>query len=142
MDDISGNIDQHLLEAYLNTTYEVKDLGLKLKIGESNWHLEEFLVDNNVFSWAFVSAYNPFSKMLSIENNEARHLELVLAIEKMNLVKIEGYGVPENGDWEPEKSLLILGISKTEASDLGKKMEQNAIVFGRLGGVPELVVLI
>lgn len=142
MDDISGNLDQHLFEAYLATTYEVKHLGLKIKIGESNWPLEEFLVDNNVFSWAFVSAYNPHSKALSIEENEKKHGQLLKEIEKKKLSFSVGYGVPPNDDdWEAEKSLLILDISKKDALDLGKRYEQNAIVFGRLGGKPKLIVI-
>jgi hypothetical protein len=49
MDDISRNIDQQLQEAYLATIYEVKHLGLQLRIGEENWNLEELLIDNNAF---------------------------------------------------------------------------------------------
>ena len=141
MDDISGNLDQHLLEAYLSTTYEVKDLGLKIKIGEENWDLEEFLVDNNVFTWAFISAYNPFSNALSFAENEGKHSILVKKVIDLNLVFREGFGIPAKNNWEPEKSLLILDITKLKAIELGKEMLQNAILFGRMGGVPELVFL-
>ncbi|MEM6966489.1 MAG: DUF3293 domain-containing protein [Bacteroidota bacterium] len=141
MDDISGNLDQHLLEAYLATTYEVQHLGLKIKIGVANWSLEEFLVDNNVFTWAFISAYNPRSRPLSFEENEKRHARLVSDVKGSKLAFSEGFDVPDQDDWEAEKSLLILDISKKDSVALGKKFEQNAIVFGRLGGSPELVVL-
>jgi len=141
MDDISGNIDQRLLEAYLATTYEVKHLGLQIKIGESNWHLEEFLVDNNMFSWAFISAWNPYSKTVSREENEIRHAKLIKEVESRKFPFSEGFGVPADEQWEAEKSLLILGISRREAIFFGKRMEQNAVVWGRLGGVPELVIV-
>ena len=78
MDDISRNIDQQLQEAYLATIYEVKHLGLQLRIGEENWNLEELLIDNNAFSWAFISAWNPFSQLLSPKENNILHLESVL----------------------------------------------------------------
>ena len=141
MDDNSRNLDQQLREAYLATTYEVKQLGIFLKIGESNWHMEEFLVDNNVFTWAFISAYNPYSKDFSLLENEKRHTQLVSEVKKMDLVFAEGFGVPANEDWKAEKSLLILDISKEDAITLGKRWEQNAIVWGRLGGEPELVFM-
>lgn len=45
----------------------------------------------------------------------------------------EGAGIPDNSDWSPETSALILGISLDEAKKLGMKYEQNAIVAGKLG---------
>ena len=141
MDDISRNIDQRLRDAYLATIYEVKHLGLQLRIGEENWDLEEFLIDNNVFSWAFISAWNPFSKPLSSSENEIRHEKLKDFTKNKQWVFAEGFGVPQNQNWEAEKSLLILDISRVEAIDLGKKFKQNAIVFGRLNKAPELIFL-
>ena len=61
MDDSSGNIDQQLLEAYLNTTYRVFTPDLAIRIGIDNDDLNTFLFDNNAFSWAFISAANPGS---------------------------------------------------------------------------------
>lgn len=141
MDDISRNIDQRLRDAYLETLYEVKYLDLQLRIGEENWHLEEFLIDNNVFSWAFISAWNPFSQPLSPSENENRHSKLVDFAKKKHWVFAEGFGVPQNEDWQAEKSLLLLDISRIEAINLGKRFDQNAIVIGRLGKAPELIFL-
>lgn len=141
MDDISRNIDQRLREAYLATIYEVKHLGLHLQIGVENWDLEEFLIDNNAFSWAFISAWNPFSKLLSTAENEIRHSKLVDFTKKKQWVFAEGFGVPQNKSWQAEKSLFILDISRNEAIELGKKFDQNAIVFGRLGKAPQLFFL-
>ena len=94
-----------------------------------------------MFSWAFISAWNPYSKKVSEEDNEIRHAKLIKLVETKKFPTSEGYGVPENEEWEAEKSLLILGISRREAIFFGKRMEQNAIVWGRLGGVPELVIV-
>ena len=141
MDDISRNIDQLLRDAYLATIYEVKHLDLQLRIGLENWHLEEFLIDNNVFSWAFISAWNPFSQPLSSSENEKRHKKLIDFVKKKQWVFAEGFGVPQNKDWKAEKSLLILDISKIDAIDLGKNFNQNAIVIGRIAKPPELVFL-
>ncbi len=141
MDDNSRNIDQQLREAYLATLYEVKHLGLQLRIEEENWDLEEFLIDNNAFSWAFISAWNPFSKPLSLSENEIRHSKLKNFAKNKQWVFTEGFGVPQNKEWKAEKSLFILDISKIEAIHLGKDFDQNAIVIGRLGKAPELLFL-
>ena len=141
MDDISRNIDQRLRDAYLATTYEVKHLGLQLRIDEENWHLEEFLIDNNVFSYAFISAWNPLSQPLSSSENENRHSKLVDFAKKKQWVFTEGFGIPQNEDWQAEKSLFLLDISRIEAINLGRRFNQNAIVIGRLGKAPQLIFL-
>jgi len=141
MDDISSNIDQLLIEAYKATTYEVKRLGLSLRIGQKNQTLEEFLIDNNEFTWAFISAYNPFSQSLSEMENKARHKQLTIWLKAKGFRYSTGYGVPSNLDWQPEKSVFVIGISKLKAIELGNELEQNAVIFGNLGKAPELVLL-
>jgi hypothetical protein len=37
--------------------------------------------------------------------------------------------------------LFIIGISKVDASIIGKKYEQNAIVYGEINNPPELLIL-
>ena len=41
--------------------------------------------------------------------------------------------------WEPEESILILGIDSEDAVKLGKKYAQAAIVFGERNGLAQLV---
>ena len=141
MDDISSNIDEQLIEAYKATTYVVKRFGLSLRIGQKNLHLEEFLIDNNEFSWAFVSAFNPYSQALSFMENKARHEKLVIWLRSKGFRYATGYGIPDDPNWSPEKSVLILGISKRKAIELGNELEQNAVIFGSLGKAPQLVLL-
>ena len=43
-----------------------------------------------------------------------------------------GHGVDEKEIWEPENSVLILGVTADEAISLGNKYEQNAIVLGTI----------
>ena len=52
----------------------------------------------------------------------------------------DGHGVGEDPAWEPELSLFIIGITRDEASKIGKKFEQNAIVCGALNNLPELLI--
>ena len=139
MDHNSLNIDQRTLQAYINTTYSTEKPELSIKIGEVNRPLNIFLFDNNSYSWAFVSASNPYSTVISEEENEFRHNDLMENVKSMNLRFCEGLGIPGDKDWKAEKSLLILDISRKDAIELGKKHNQNAIVFGMLNQAPELV---
>jgi uncharacterized protein DUF3293 len=139
MDHNSLNIDQHVLEAYLNTVYTTEKPKLSIKIGEINHPLNVFLFDNNSFYWAFVSASNPCSAVLSDAENDVRHKNMIEKVKTMNLRFCEGLGIPSENNWKDEKSLLILDISKKEAMKLGKAYNQNAIVYGKANKAPELL---
>lgn len=56
-------------------------------------------------------------------------------------MSFEGNGVGEDPTWKPELSLFIIGISKDEASKIGTKFKQNAIVYGKINFAPELLIL-
>lgn len=139
MDDNYSNIDQQLISAYLNTTYQVKFPDIKIKIGEPNHALNALLEFCKTECWAFITAWNPKSSLLSTKENDSRHQKLVEIVKNTGYPYFEGKGIGNSGEWEPETSLLILGISKTEALRFGQQFGQNAIVFGEKGQVPALV---
>jgi hypothetical protein len=56
-------------------------------------------------------------------------------------ITFEGYGVGEELSWEPELSLLIIGVTKVDAILIGNKFEQNEIIIGKIDTLPELLVL-
>jgi hypothetical protein len=60
------------------------------------------------------------------------------ALEWVSVPRIEQH--PSN-KWKGEPSLLVLGISRQQAMDLGDRLEQNAIVWCGPDAVPELVLL-
>lgn len=128
-----------LLESYKNTRYKVFETNITIEIGKPNKELNELLLKYNSIEWAFITAYNPFSKILTSDENKLRHNELKELTR--NFVTYEGQGVGEDPNWEPEISLLNIGISKEESINIGNKFEQNAIVFGELNNSPELIIL-
>ncbi len=132
-------MDNHLLAAYENTSYSVFDPPISIKIGRRNPKLDAFLERMNHKEWAFITAYNPFSKVLSDRENEERHHLLRKQIEKYTFFEGEGVGIDPS--WKPERSFLILGISETDAVKLGEDFQQNAIVVGRRKGQARLVLL-
>jgi len=139
MDYNSNNIDQTLIKAYQNTIYKTHKPALEIIINQQNEPLTVFLFDNNAFTWAFVSASNPFSINITKEENKKRHQALINFVSHSGLRYLEGEGQSKDGEWS-EKSLLILDISKKEAIKLAQNFEQNAIVFGHFNRAPELVL--
>ena len=128
-----------LLEAYKNTKYKVFELDLVIEIDKINDNLNQLLKKYSSTEWAFITAFNPYSKVLTQDENIERHNGLK---ELTNgYIIFEGHGVGEDPTWEPELSLLIIGITKEDAILIGNRFEQNAIVIGKVNSAPELLIL-
>lgn len=128
-----------LLEAYKNTKYKVFQHDIVIEIDKLNYKLKELLNKYNSTEWAFITAFNPYSKVLTQDENIERHNELKVLTN--SYIIFEGHGVGEDPTWEPELSLLIIGITKEDAIFIGNKFEQNAIVIGKVNSAPELLIL-
>jgi hypothetical protein len=50
-----------------------------------------------------------------------------------------GRGIPDNIDWLPEESLLILGIPFEQVLQTARKWEQLAFLFGEIGCEARLI---
>ena len=128
-----------LIAAYKNTRYHVFNTGITICIDENNILLDALLSKQDAKSWAYITAYNPFSQTLTDEANDARHRLLLQSVAAFSSFEGEGKGADES--WPPEKSLLILGISKEQAIAIGNEYEQNAIVYGEAGQTAQLLML-
>jgi hypothetical protein len=127
------------INAYKRTSYKVFEPSLCIKIGEQNEALRDLLEQYKATEYAYITAYNPFSKKLDEAENHNRHLRLTEDIKQYTF--FEGEGCGEDSSWPCERSYLVLGISREQAIDLGFQYKQNAIVYGQIDGLPELLVL-
>jgi Protein of unknown function (DUF3293) len=130
------------LNAYYNSKYIVPDLTMTVLIGQENKQLLEILLGNGVSTFCFITAFNPYSMRLEDEENEKRNQELARKLKKYP--HYEGYGTDQEELWQPEMSFLVLGITKEDAIELGKKYEQNALVFGEIESdrvIPQLLLI-
>lgn len=133
-------MDEALVRAYAEAVYWVfgPQGYIPLRAGERSAALEELLAHSGAGEWAFVTACNPGSELLSPAEND-RRVEALEAVLYGRYSTFRGAGVGTGGDWPPEPSLLILGISEEEALQLARRFGQNAIVSGTLGEPARLV---
>jgi hypothetical protein len=129
----------NLLKEYKKTKYKVFDPEFIFEIDKMNDNLNQLLNKYNSGEWAFITAHNPYSKVLTQVENIDRHNQLKKALK--HYITFEGHGVGEDPTWEPELSLLIIGITKEHALLIGNKFEQKAIVIGKSDSAPELLII-
>ena len=134
-------MNPELFEAYKNTTYRVylPLSEIDIRIGVMNPLLQELLLSNHVESWAFITAYNPYSVMQNADVNTLLNTQLENYLSEKRYVFFKGMGVGDDDSWEPEASFMVLDIRKEDAVKLGRQFKQNAIVTGVIGNAPELV---
>jgi hypothetical protein len=120
-------------DAYLRTTFiaETPNGKIEIRPGSSSVALDSILRKNRVAEWAYVTAYNPGSRLMSDEINKRAHEELRRIVSERRLICFDGHGVGPGGAWPPEASLLVLGLSIDQARALGRQFGQLAIVVGR-----------
>jgi hypothetical protein len=124
---------------YLQAHYRIDIFKFPILIGQISAELESYLDKENASTWTFITAYNPMSCVLSPEENEMRNLELETELKGYHY--LHGEGRDPSGEWIPERSFLILDISREGAVELAKEFEQKAIVYGEKGKVAELIEL-
>jgi putative PIN family toxin of toxin-antitoxin system len=100
--------------------------------------LERLLEEHGAASAAFVTAANPRGEQRAAAANDAAMAALRTSLAWPWL---PAEGRDPAGRWRAEPSVLLLGISRREAEALGRRLEQNAIVFVEKGSAPELVLL-
>lgn len=137
----SGSID--LIKAYHQTTYTTLEVPkLEIKIGRFNSMLNDYLKENEIKYWAFITAENPNSTKLSNEENAERNALLEKRLIKVNYRLVRGIGIPNDDKWDTENSYLVFNLSKSKAKELCTLFNQNAFVFGEIDQIPELVRII
>jgi hypothetical protein len=112
-----------------------------IRIGHHSLIADRLLATMHAGNGAFITAWNPFGKELSLEANEHWDCELKRYLRVRGFAFIEGEGRGRTGKWPPEPSVLAFGISRTEASVIGRRYRQNAVVYVPRGRPAELVML-
>lgn len=139
-----SQISEALMLAYRNTTYSaLTPVGeLTLRIGEKRSELDALLRSCDATSWAYISAYNPGSNIVSERQNQSAQLELHAELERESQTVFSGMALSDSGDWPAEPSLLALGLTVERAADIAVRFGQNAIVVGVIDGEAKLLMVV
>lgn len=135
-------IHPDLIQAYLESNFHVRTTKpFVIRIGAFGAELEAVHQMRQVSTSCFITPCNPESVQLSqIENiqrlSKFRTEKLLQGLELIN-----GFGQHPTNSWEAEESYLVLGITLEAAKEVGKKYEQNAIVWIGPDAIPELILL-
>lgn len=132
-----------LHQAYQDAIYEVYycQKNIQLLIDLLNPELDLILEKYDCITWALITAFNPYSQCLTAAENQQRHQSLIECLRSQNLTFLDAVGKDRDGVWTAEQSVLIVGIALEKAIAIGKKFQQNAIVFGELEKISQLIWL-
>jgi hypothetical protein len=109
-----------------------------LRVGAPHPDLDAALAAHGYTCWAFLTAWNPRAKPRPLHVNARRQRSLVALLDSRSLQHLSAVGVADDRGWA-EESLFIPGLTHAEARRIGHLFDQEALLWGRVGGVAELV---
>lgn len=140
---ISSTISSSLIANYTHADYRIGTAAecITLKIDQYSEPLAQFLATSNQSCAAIISAYNPYSQLVSDEKNIAAHESLRNFLMYQAYQSTESLHTDPVGAWPPEKGFFIPGIDIHSAKSLGQQFSQNAIVWIDRDAIPRLILL-
>jgi hypothetical protein len=135
-------VKPELLEAYKRTEFivDLPDRQTVIWHGKRNVVIEQILSEHAAKTGAFITAHNPCSQRLSDRENRERHRLLIAEVEKQGFAYLTGRGVGEDHSWPAEESVFVIGSTHDQATALGTKYGQLAIVWVETGSAPQIVL--
>ena len=85
----------------------------------------------------FITAFNP----QGAAENESAHVRLGRELRGLYPIVIEGAGADPTGAWSQEKSYFSLGVDLETARVLGRRYQQDAVVWTGKDAIPKLILL-
>jgi hypothetical protein len=140
MSKLAGEMSEELLKAYRQALYfvETPKGQILLKVGERSPDLIDLIQQQNCDNWAYITAANPKSEILSEEENRLRNTELETLLSKDRYAFFKGVAKSPEDSFPAENSFLVFGISEKEAVKLAEKFNQAALLLGTSTGIPVL----
>lgn len=137
---MNSKIDGQTLQAYRRAEYRMQS-GWSIWIDRISEDLAAWQTEHSVNCSGFVSAVNPRSCMLGEAENRRRHLALRAFLEGTGQAFLNGAGLDPDGRWPAEPGFLIAGLGQEAAARLGRRHDQNAVVWSAADARPRLILL-
>lgn len=116
---------EQLKQLYIKTEYYCPELDASIFIGQVSAELDRFMREQDHRTFCFITGWNRFSKEQPRAENDAQN-EL-LRKDLQGFTVYEGHGALE--EWV-EQSFLVFDLSEEQVTELLRKYEQNAAVYG------------
>ncbi|MFB1480410.1 DUF3293 domain-containing protein [Corallococcus sp. RDP092CA] len=110
-----------------------------LRVGAAHPALDAALSAHGFSTWAFVTAWNPHAHPRPPRANARLQQRLLALLGGRGHVAVSAVGVAEDRRWF-EESLFVPGLSRDEALRIGRLFDQEAVLWGTVGGGAELVM--
>ena len=128
-----------LESAYRAAEYWVGNV--RLSIGAASDGIVAFHDDYRVVESAYVTAYNPASRMIDAPRNVERQASLEHDVDNAGFRYRHGTARDPQGAWPDEAGCLIFGIGEQQAGALARRYGQLAFLHMGRDGVAQLVVV-
>ncbi len=140
---ISSPISAQLITHYTQALYRIGATAesITLRIDQYSAPLAQFLTASHQSCAAIISAYNPYSELLSDAENLAAHEALGKFLMDHAYSVTESLNMDPIGTWPAEKSFFIPGIDINTTKSLGQQFRQNTIVWIDRNAIPRLILL-
>lgn len=134
------SIAAELVSAYAATDFIVFDEGEEwsINVDVASPRVDALLARYATESATIVTAFNPRSRVLTGEENAARHAALCIMLRERQWPFLLGEGRDPTGQWIPETECIVFGTSLRDGLALARRFDQNAIVFLERGRAPRL----
>ena len=130
------------LDAYVNADYWVGgSTPFTLKIDCFSPQLQFFLQHHQSHCAALITAFNPYSQMLTPQQNACADRRLLAELSRRQLTYIEGVSSDPQQQWSHEKSYLILNLALNQSKRLAQQFQQNGLVWSDADAIPRLVLV-
>ena len=111
-----------------------------MKVGKSSAELVKWFQTNDDQA-AYITAWNPFGRKISDNENYVAEQKLIAEIESRELFYLNGESIDPTGLWVNEPSLLVFGITLESAKELVKRYHQDGFLYIGNNAKPQLILL-
>lgn len=137
-----SQVDAPTRTAYRNARYEVHGSGgFVLHVDAQSPELHAAHQAHQVDCSAFLTACNPYGRLLDAASNAQRHSELLEVIRHSGLDFWPGFGADPERCWPGESSLLVFGLAQEPACRIARHFGQNALIWADADAIPRLLLL-
>jgi hypothetical protein len=136
-DEQPPHYDERLHQAYHAAEYIFN--GFILKVGHRHPEFDEWLTEQGYVHYAFMTPFNPRSRELPADVNRQRLGRLHELLRKRQRPFATAVGRDPAESWLPETGVFLFDPPSGEVHELARAFGQNAVVEGKVDGVPFLV---